>query len=168
MPIDLGRASQWLMTMNDDVWVRHTNPWSGWSRVSILPLLALAVWSRIWIGWWALVPLSVVLLWTWLNPRVFPPPASVDNWMSMGVTGERIWLARSQNPALAHHAPIVRTLVAAATVGAVLLFAGLVMLNLTLTMTGLAVTMLSKLWILDRMVWIYSETGGSDKLDLSD
>ena len=103
-------GSESLMAMNAEVWGRHTNPWSGWSRVSILPMLAIAVWSREWIGWWALLPIGAVLLWTWLNPRLFPPPASTANWMSKGVMGERVWLMRGKGPTLAHHARAVRAL----------------------------------------------------------
>lgn len=65
---------------------------SGWSRMSVLPLLALAIWSRIWIGWWSLLPIGVTIFWMWLNPRAFPIPQSTSNWMSKGVLGERVWL----------------------------------------------------------------------------
>ncbi|WP_377193710.1 DUF6653 family protein [Ruegeria meonggei] len=38
--------------MKDEVWLRHANPWSVWARVlTPLPLLALAIWSRAWIGY---------------------------------------------------------------------------------------------------------------------
>lgn len=153
-----------IMAMSATVWERHANPWSGWSRVSILPLLAIAAWSRVWIGWWALVPIGAVLVWTWLNPRVFPPPVSNDNWMSKGVLGERLWLMRGEDLVVAHHAPVVRVLTIATAAGAVLLFVGLIVLSLSLTLTGLAITMLSKLWLLDRMVWIYSEIGNEQAL----
>jgi hypothetical protein len=153
----VGLASERLMAMNDTVWARHANPWSGWSRVSVLPLLVLAAWSRIWIEWWTLIPVAAVLLWAWLNPRVFPPPASIDNWMSKGVLGERLWISRSEGAVSAHHAPILRVLSIAVALGSVMLVAGVIMLDLTLTMTGLSIAMLSKLWMLDRMVWIYTE-----------
>lgn len=155
----IGPGFERIMAMNESTWARHANPWSGWSRVPILPLLAIVVWSRVWIGWWALIPIAAILIWTWLNPRLFPPPSSTDNWMSKGVLGERIWLSRGKDPALAHHIPIIRTLTLAASSGAVLLLIGLALLNLSLTMTGLAVAMLSKLWILDRMVWIHAQVG---------
>lgn len=146
-----------MMGMDDVAWERHTNPWSGWSRVSILPLFALAVWSRVWLGWWAVLPIAGVLLWTWLNPRLFKPPASTDNWMSQGVLGEKIWAARSAEPRFAHHRAVVRNLVLASAVGSVILIAGLLILNLALTAAGLAIAMISKLWFMDRMVWINSE-----------
>lgn len=36
--------------MDDAAWARHANPWSVWTRVPILLLLALAIWSRAWIA----------------------------------------------------------------------------------------------------------------------
>ncbi|PKR88746.1 hypothetical protein CXZ10_13395 [Pleomorphomonas diazotrophica] len=150
------------MGMDDATWARHANPWSGWSRLTILPLLALAAWSRLWIGWWALAPLSAVLVWAWLNPRLFPPPHSTDNWMSRGVLGERVWLTRHDDPALAHHRPVVRALTALSTLGAIALLAGLALLDLTLTLAGLAVAMLGKLWLVDRMVWVHHDTAGGN------
>ena len=73
-----------VLRMDDAAWERHANPWSGWTRLTTLPLLILAVWSREWLGWWALVPVAVALAWLWLNPHLFPPPRSTRNWMSQG------------------------------------------------------------------------------------
>ncbi|MEM6467372.1 MAG: DUF6653 family protein, partial [Pseudomonadota bacterium] len=38
--------SERLMSMSDEVWERHANPLSGWSRMTIPPLFVAAVWSR--------------------------------------------------------------------------------------------------------------------------
>lgn len=146
-----------LFAMSDASWKRHANPWSGWSRLSVLPLLCLAAWSRVWLGWYWLIPLALVLLWTALNPRLFPPPADTDNWMSRGVLGERIWLENRDDPRLAHHKAVVRVLTGLTALGSLVLMAGLIWLNLPLTLTGLAVTMLGKLWLLDRMVWVHRD-----------
>lgn len=146
------------MGMNDENWARHANPWSGWSRVSVLPLLALALWSRVSIGWWSIVAVAAVLIWTWINPRLFAPPSSTENWMSRGVLGERIWLRRQGDTLLSHHRAVVQTLTALGIAGTALLIYGLTVLNLLPTILGLSVAMLSKLWFLDRMVWIHRET----------
>ena len=74
--------------LDDAGWARHANPWSGWTRMAVLPLLALAVWSRAWIGWWAALPLDLLVVFLWLNPRLFPPPRHLDAWISRGVLGE--------------------------------------------------------------------------------
>lgn len=152
--------------MTPEIWARHSNPWSGWSRLSVLPLFAIAIWSRVWIGWWAILPGAAIMFWTWMNPRLFPPPASTDNWMSQGVLGEKIWLEQHKtNPALSHHRPVVRTLAAAGLLGAVLFLVGLILLNLTATVAGIVIAMLSKLWLLDRMVWVRRESTEGERPD---
>ena len=155
---DIGRMAEKAMGMDDATWARHANPWSGWSRVSILPLLALAIWSRDWIGWSALVPIALVLLWTWINPRVFAEPKSLDNWMSQGVLGERIWLARSETPIAAHHQSVTSTLNLASGIGVAILAFGLWDLDVGFTLAGLILSMGAKLWFLDRMVWLKSDS----------
>ncbi|WP_040603990.1 DUF6653 family protein [Sagittula stellata] len=146
------RLSERLMGMDEATWARHANPWSAWSRVTILPLLALAIWSRVWIGGWALLPVVAVLLWIWLNPRLFPVPDTTDAWMTQAVLGERDWLAHGDKPEVAHHRPTVRLLTGASGLGSVVLIAGLVWLNLSLTLLGLVLAMGGKLWLMDVMV----------------
>ena len=80
-----------LMGMSEATWKRHASPWSVWTRTPILPLLALAVWARDWIGWWCLIPVSLLVIWTFLNPRAFPVPKRTDNWASKGTFGERVF-----------------------------------------------------------------------------
>lgn len=68
-----------------DGWRRHANPWSVYTRIPVPLLLTAAIWSRAWIGWWSLLPVAAVVVWTMVNPRVFPPPQSIDTWASRGV-----------------------------------------------------------------------------------
>lgn len=75
--------------LNDETWKRHANPWSVISRNTVLPLLIIAFWSRIWLSWWALIPVFLATAWTWLNPRLFSEPDSFENWCSKAVFGER-------------------------------------------------------------------------------
>lgn len=156
--MEIGRVMERMMGMDDATWARHSNPWSGWTRVSILPLLVLAVWSRVWLGWYALAPVGLVFLWTWLNPRLFGPPASDAAWMTRGVLGERIWLARSTTPIPAGHAVAAMYLNGAASVGVLFLIIGLWLLDAGLTLAGLVTAMGAKLWFLDRMVWLHRDT----------
>jgi Family of unknown function (DUF6653) len=37
-----------LFGLEGGTWMRHANPVSVWTRFAVLPLLALAVWSREW------------------------------------------------------------------------------------------------------------------------
>ncbi len=153
----LGRATERAMGMSDSVWERHANPWSGWTRVATMPLLAIAIWSRVWIGWWSLIPIAILFAWIWINPRIFPPPKSVDNWMSRGVLGERIWLADEPGTVAEHHGRATRILTTIATLGGIAFVGGLIWLNVAATLFGLAVSTLAKLWFVDRMVWIQRE-----------
>jgi len=89
------RIAARLMSMSDEVWMRHANPWSGWTRVAISPLWFLAIWSWVWIGWWALVPVSVLAVCTWLNPRIFRPYTDDRPWITRGVLGERMFMNRT-------------------------------------------------------------------------
>ena len=47
-----------MAIMSDDSWMRHANPWSVWTRYAAFPVLIAAIWSRVWIGWWALLPVA--------------------------------------------------------------------------------------------------------------
>ena len=160
--MDVFAAAERLMRMDDAAWARHANPWSVWSRFTCLPLIVLAIWSRVWLGWWSLVPLALALGWTFLNPRLFAPPDSTDNWASQGVMGERLFLARKATPIPAHHAAWAKGLTLASACGAAILVYGVWVLDGWATLCGLAVTLGAKFWFCDRMVWLYrdmSETG---------
>ena len=149
-------AAERLMGMSDAVWARHANPWSCYTRISILPLLALAIWSRVWIGGWAWAAVAVVLVWTWINPRAFPPPASLDNWASRGVLGERVFLNRREE-VRAHHRTWAAILSMGSLPGAVAMAWGLWQLDGVLTVCGMVLCMGPKVWFVDRMVWLYQD-----------
>lgn len=143
--------------MDAAAWARHANPWSGWTRVPALPLLALAIWSRAWLGWWALVPVAALLAWLWVNPRLFPPPRDETAWMTRGVLGERLWLARDETPVPAHHRRAPNILSAIGAAGVLLAIGGLAMRAGWAVIAGVAVAMLAKLWFIDRMVWLHRD-----------
>ena len=92
-----------FLGISDDVWERHANPLSGWSRIAIPALFAFAIWGRTWFGWWCLVLIAFLVLWTCWNTRAFSKPKSHDHWMTHGVLGERIWLNRKRNPISVYH-----------------------------------------------------------------
>ncbi len=155
----LFRFAQKSMLMDDTTWARHANPWSVYSRMTILPLVALAVWSRVWLGWWALVPVAACLVWTWANPRLFARPAHTDGWAAEGTLGERLFMDEMSDRVPAHHRRAVAVLTLANMAGAVLLGYGLVALNPWITFWGLTTTMGAKLWTFDRMVWLWRDSG---------
>ena len=148
--------------MSDETWERHANPWSVWSRFSALPLLILAIWSRVWIGRWALVPTAAALIWTWLNPRLFSRPTSTDNWASKGVLGERVWLNRETIPIPPGQRTLPHLLNVVSGIGAVLVVWGLIARAVWPTVLGTVLAYLGKLWFVDRMVWLYEEMKDAD------
>jgi hypothetical protein len=117
-----------LFGLEGDGWMRHANPVSVWTRFAVLPLLALAIWSREWIGWWSLAAVALALVFMMVNPLLFPPPRSTRNWASKGVLGERIWSDR-----------------------------GKVELDLLAVVAGLLVTQAAKAWFIDRMVLLFDD-----------
>jgi len=153
--MDIFAAAERLMRMDDETWARHANPLSVWSRLSCLPLIVLAVWSRVWLGWWCLLPIALALGWTFINPRLFSPPISTDNWASQAVMGERIFLARKTSPIPAHHERWAHILTAVSVLGTVILIYGLWVIDFWIVFSGLAIAIGAKLWFCDRMVWLY-------------
>ena len=152
----LAQQLERMMGMSDAVWLRHANPWSGWTRVPILPLLALAIWSRVWIGAWALGAVALVVLWIWINPRVFAVPGRFDNWMTRGVLGERVFLDHfTELPG--HHQRMSTLLGYASLPGLGVMVWGLWALNAQAAVFGTILCMLPKLWFIDRMVWILQD-----------
>ncbi len=143
--------------LDDEGWMRHANPWSAYTRIAIAPLLVAAIWSRMWLGWWCLAPIGLLIVWTIVNPRAFPPPKSTDNWASKGVLGERIWVARDQHPVPRHHRVAALLLTLLSTLGLPPLIYGLWTLDAWATLCGFALTFFGKLWFVDRMVWLHED-----------
>jgi hypothetical protein len=146
-----------LFGLQGEAWMRHANPWSVWTRFAVLPLLAVSVWSRDWIGWWCLVPVALSLVFMVVNPLLFPEPASTRNWASKAVFGERVWADRnrvalppqfraSKVPAVAQSIQVI---------GMAVLVYGLVELDLLAVVTGTVLTQTAKAWYLDRMVLLF-------------
>ena len=132
-----------------------------YTRIPIPALLVAAIWSRAWIGWWSLVPIGLCLMWTLANPRVFPPPRTLDHWAAQSVMGETLLAKRKSTPLPPRHrtAPLVLGLLSAA--GLPFLVWGLVVLDPWITLFGLAVQMTSKLWFLDRMALLYDDVSSA-------
>ena len=158
-----GTLLESLMGMNDATWKRHANPWSVWTRFLILPLLVLAIWSRVWIGWWCLAAIALLIVWTVINPRAFPKPSSTHGWASRATFGERVWLNRKTVPIPEHHYRFSHALNAVTASALIPLIYGLITYELLITFLGLALIIVGKLWFLDRMVWLYQDMKGSNQ-----
>ena len=146
-----------LFSMSDETWEKHANPWSVWTRFTALPALVVAVWSRVWIGPWAWGMTVLAILWIWVNPRIFRKPVSTDNWASKAVIGERVWINRKQIPVPEHHRLVPNLLSGISGLGLLFLIWGLWRLNIWPTALGAVLIYSSKVWFLDRMVWLYED-----------
>jgi len=155
--MDLFNTAERSMGMTDEVWMRHANPWSVWTRFTCLPLLILAIWSRAWIGWWALLPVALACLWVWWNPRAFPVPAKTDTWASKGTFGERVFLNRAAIPIPKHHHRWAIGLGAMSALGLLPLVWGVWRFDVTMTLLGTVLLVLPKVWFVDRMVWLFED-----------
>jgi Family of unknown function (DUF6653) len=160
--MDYGKRLESMMQMSDATWKRHANPWSVWTRVPVLPLLALAIWSRMWIGWWSLLPVTALIIWTIYNPRAFPKPVSTKSWASRATLGERVWLNRKTVPIPDHHVRFSHILNTATALAMIPFIYGLVSFEPMVTVLGLALVLMGKFWFLDRMVWLYEDMKSQD------
>jgi len=146
-----------LFGLDDEGWLKHTNPWSVWTRFATLPFIVLAIWSRVWLGWYALVPFGILVVWILINPTFFRVPDTFDNWAAKAVLGERLWTRAKDRPVPAHHKLAVQILNGLQTVSGLVLAYGLWRLDLAFTVAGTGFVYLTKMWFLDRMVWIYHD-----------
>lgn len=151
-----------ILRLDDEVWKRHANPLSVISRNTVLPFLIIAFWSRVWLGWWALIPVFLAMAWTWLNPRLFSAPDSFDHWTSKAVMGERLWLNRDQVPVPIRHQRAPNILSAVSGIGMLLVIWGVLFYEIWPTILGAATIYMSKLWFLDRMVWLWEDINHGD------
>jgi hypothetical protein len=156
--VTLARRVAALHRLDEAGWARHANPWSGWTRfATALPALVLAVWSRVWLGWWSLGPIALALMWIWLNPRTFRPARSDAAWMTRGVLGERLWSMRDTLPIPERHCVAPRLIAGLAALGLPFLAWGLVALDAWATFVGVLLSVLGKLWFVDRMALLYDD-----------
>jgi hypothetical protein len=148
-----------LFGLTGDGWMRHANPWSVWTRFAVLPLLALTAWSRVWIGWWAVLAAAVVVVFLLLNPLLFPPPRSTRSWASKAVFGERVWGERSTRtlPEQFRTSRVPALTAVGQLVALAVLVVGLVRLDLLLTVSGLLLCQCAKAWYLDRAVLLFED-----------
>lgn len=150
-----GKIAERMMAMNDAVWLRHANPLSGWTRLATGPVLFWAIWSHRWIGWFAIIPVAILAVWIWFNPRIFAKPKRADAWMTKGVLGERVWLNRAHAPIPPGFVRAAWLLNTAAGLGVAFAVAGFVIGDFWLAFLAWHFAMAMKLWFVDRMVWLW-------------
>jgi len=155
--MNLERKLAKLFNLTEENWMKHANPWSVWTRYSVLPIIVLAFWSRVWIGWWSLIPAIISLAWMFFNPVVFNKATSTKNWASKAVLGERVWSNRDEVAVPKYHITAPKILNGISSVGMALSIWAIVTLSVWPAILGISLAYLGKSWYLDRMVWIYED-----------
>jgi len=122
-----------------------------------LPIIVLAFWSRIWIGWWHLIPAIISLAWMFFNPIFFKKPKSTKNWASKSVLGERVYLNRDKIDIPGHHKFLPKIVNSISSIGMILAIWAIVKLAIWPAILGISLAYLGKSWYLDRMVWLYED-----------
>jgi hypothetical protein len=101
------------------------------------------------------------MVWLWLNPTLFAKPKNYDNWAAKAVLGERILMKRKQHPIPRSHAKAVIFLNTLQCLSGLVLIYGLWSLSLNFTLQGVVYIYLTKMWFLDRMVWLYESSSSA-------
>lgn len=135
-----------MAILSENIWERHANPWSGWTRVLSMPALALGLYLHDpWI-------LGAVIVWLVINPMLFPRPKNVNNWMSKGVLGERLYFKDGKK--LKKDLPTLLNVLNVPVFVAFMYFSWQQEL-IPMILAGL-LTMTIKFWFIDRMVRLYA------------
>ncbi len=156
MNIEKAISRYFGLKKNED-WLRHANPYSVFTRIIVLPLFAISIWSRLWIGWYSLIGVILLIVWTFVNPRLFPEVKEIRSWWSKCVIGEYLWTNRDKFNIPAHHYSMINILTFLQGISGIVLAVGLYKFDLFLTLLGTISVYFSKMWFLDRMVWIYQD-----------
>jgi hypothetical protein len=156
--MSLGRKIAGFFNLTDENWMKHSNPVSVWTRYSVLPIIVIAFWSRIWIDWWCLVPGIISILWLFFNPVFFKKPKSTKNWASKAVLGERVFLNRDKiKIPERHNVPLHGILNTISLIGMILVIWSIIYYSIWAAVLGVMLTYIGKSWYLDRMVWLYED-----------
>ncbi|MGW4080705.1 DUF6653 family protein [Streptomyces asiaticus] len=139
--------------MSGETWKKHANPWSVWTRVAAIPVFELAVWSRQWLGWWCLAAVLAVVVWLWLNVRLFKP-VEPTTWAARGIYGERLHV---DGKVPAEHKTTLNWLIASGLAGFALIVWGLVVFNVWPLALGTIVVVLAQLWRIDRYSLLFEQ-----------
>ncbi len=162
--VDIIKYAEKAMSMDDETWNRHSNPWSVYTRFTTLPLISFAFWSREWIDVYSVALITLSFLWVWINPRLFEAPSTTNNWASMGTFGERIYLNRENEVIPIHHLKACRSLQSLSAMGLPFFIYGLYFLDIWVLILGNFWIMAFKAWFVDRMVWLYMDMKESNPI----
>lgn len=135
---------------------RRAHPAASLYRIAAAqPLVVLALWSREWAGWWALVLVALAIAAWRLVPRLAPPVGvGADSWATLAARGEAL---RREGAFPADARTLARAeLLAGAAFGTAAI--GAIVLHRPLAALGTAVCLLANLWLADRLAQLYAAT----------
>ncbi len=125
-------------------WKRHSNPWSGWTRILTYPLVYVPFWNRSWKQG------AAVAAWFAANPFIFPAPEDDSSWATRSVLGEQLWTTKRR-----------RDLPMALNAASAVLFVGALLAAYRRRFWPMMFcggsSYLLKMWFLDRMTLYYEE-----------
>lgn len=131
-----------MAILSEETWSKHANPWSGWTRVLTMPLLGVGLYFHNW-------PILVLtIVWAVINPIVFSKPKSVNNWMSLGVIGEQLYLRDGKK--VKKDLPTLLNIINIPVFVVFVYFAW--QQNLEASVLSALLVMTIKFWFIDRMV----------------
>lgn len=136
-----------MAILKEKTWVRHANPWSGWTRVLLMPMIAFGLYFH---SYWIL---GATIVWGIVNPLIFPKPKQTDNWMSEGVLGEELYFKEGKK--LRKDLPTLLNLINIPVFFSFLFFSWQQEVW-AMVFSGLLV-MVVKFWFIDRMVAFYKK-----------
>lgn len=79
--------------LKHNVFARHSNPWSAWTRWLSTPLVLVPLWTRRWSHG------AIVGAWMAANAVIFPRPADERAWSTRVVLGEELWITERPHDA---------------------------------------------------------------------
>ena len=135
-----------MKIFSEKIWKRHTNPLSGWTRVTAFLLIPIPFWFQ---NWYLLIGLLVFFA---INPLLFTEPKSKNNWMSKSILGEELWTKKG---VLQKDFPTVLNLFNGLFF--FILIYGAYNNLLEITVLSTLLSSVFKLWYLDRMVFYYEQ-----------
>lgn len=136
-----------------DVWDRHANPLSGWTRLAATPVLVYALFTRRWRLLAATIGFLVV------NPVLFPAPEEPRSgeFMHDVVRAEEWWVS-ADRPMFGTGYPEVLNI--ATTIGAGVALWSAWRRNALGAVVGTITLMAGKLWFVGALVRAYREANG--------
>lgn len=156
---------QSAIASDTNVWRRHANPWSVWTRLAAVPAFAAIVFFRDFFGWWTLALVALLGVWMWLNVKIFAPVHNDERWESRAIFGEKFWLDRKTRTLPKHHLNWIMRLNIASGLMIVPLAWGLWTLDAWAAAFGSLGLVAGQIWALDRYSWLYADETRGKQMD---